>query len=155
MRVALNILLAVGFAISFTEGLTAQAPSGPIRVSLILPNGRSQIQTEVVRRQNRNPRDVVLLGDSATARDLAAALNLMSALRARFGDRLSQDIRAAVDSYILPADWEGSPYHVWLEAQLARLRSAPERSVRDIGTARVVHITLPAPTGRFTAKKKK
>lgn len=148
MRFASKGLVAVGLMLCIGQLLEAQTssrPLGPIRVALILRDAEGTAGTEVVRRKQRKPKDIVLVGRDAKAKDLAAALDLISALRVQLGDSLTKDVRAIVGSYALPVEWDKSPYRSWLDEQLVRLRAAPVRLVRDLGSARVVQITLPAP----------
>lgn len=122
--------------------------SEPIRVALVTSDallGGSHVR--VLRRVNFRPHDVILVDPQATPRDLAAGIQLLTSLRAQFGDSLQHDLRAVPTSDTPPADWRGSPYEAWMGEQLARLRSARTYAVDGIGSARAVSITVPAAFG--------
>ena len=153
MRLNTSILVILALAIAPLESLRAQStfatPVGPIRVTLVLRKGASG-STEALRRANRQPANVVLLGESASAEDLAAALRAMSALRIRYGDKLTRDVRSRVQSSTLSPEWPESEYRRWLIGQLERLRAAPVRKVGDLGFVQAVYVTLPARSARAT-----
>jgi hypothetical protein len=121
---------------------------GAIPVTLVAgPSPSKGGRTEVVRRAQRAPRDVVIVGTNATAEDLAGALAMINALRTQFGDSLTTDLRARAEVVRPGKTWDKSSYHSWLIQQLVRLRSAKPVDVADFGTVRAVQITLPAPRG--------
>ena len=156
MRPNTSILVMLALAIAPVESVGAQStfstPAGPIRVALVLRQGTSD-STEALRRARRQPENVVLLGQSASAEDLAAVLRAMSALRIQYGDKLTHDVRSRVQSSTLSAEWAESEYRRWLIAQLARLRAAPVRKIGDLGFAQVVYITLPERSARVTSRR--
>ena len=144
----------------FILGMLALAPVadaqatqlGAIRVTLIAGASPSRGgRTEVVRRAQRAPRDVVIVDKNATAEDLAAAFAMINALRTQFGDSLTSDLRARPDVVRPGKKWDRSDYHSWLIEQLARLRSAKPADFLEFGTVRAVQITLPAPRGAITS----
>lgn len=152
---ALNIsctAVLIAFLAPFNAS-TAQTTSrslGPIRVTLVTGSAlRKGGPVEVVRSVSHGPRNLVLVAPTATPRDLAAALSLMSALRLQHGDSPTTDLRATPTLVQPGPGFTGSPYETWLGEQLTRLRSAPLRQVDGIGIARAVQVTLPAPRGMF------
>ena len=129
----------------------AQSPLDAIRVTLVAgPSPSKGGRTEVVRRAERAPRDVVIVDMNATAEDLAAALAMINALRSQFGDSLTSDFRARPDVVRPGPTWQKSSYRSWLVQQLVRLRTAPPAQLADLGTVRAVQITLPASRGVIT-----
>jgi hypothetical protein len=125
---------------------------GAIRVTLIAGASPSRGgRTEVVRRAQRAPRDIVIVDRNATAEDLAAALAMINALRKQFGDSLTTDFRARPDVIRPGTRWDNSDYRSWLIEQLVRLRSAKPTDFPEFGTVRAVQITLPAPRGAITS----
>ena len=133
---------------------TVQAQSsqlGAIRVTLIAgPTPSKGGRTEVVRRAQRTPRDVVVVDKNATAEDLAAALAMINALRTQFGDSLTADFRARPEVVRPGPTWQKSEYRSWLVQQLVRLRTASPAQLADFGTVSAVQITLPAPRSAVT-----
>jgi hypothetical protein len=127
----------------------AQSPQlDAIRVTLVAgPSPSKGGRTEVVRRAERVPRDVVIVDKNATAEDLAAALAMINALRSQFGDGLTSDFRARPEVVRPGPTWQKSSYRSWLVQQLVRLRNAAPAELADLGTVRAVQITLPASRG--------
>ena len=101
----------------------------------------------VLRRAELNPREVILLDSAAGPINLAAAMRLLTALRAQWGDSLSADWRMSPGFYAPAPDYPGSPYEQWLKDQLKRLAEARRFAVAGLGTGRVIVITLPAGRG--------
>ncbi len=148
MKSSFPALLFLAVAITTTLPVAAQQaiPVGAVRVTLVTgPSPSRGGRTEVVRRAQRSPMNIVIVDRNATADDLAGALALLNALRAQYGDALSSDLRARPDVVRHGPRWEGSAYRAWLVEQLARLRKAPDVSLDDLGTVKTVQITLPAP----------
>jgi hypothetical protein len=153
MATSLRYLLALVAIAAAVTPLPAQetAPLGAARVTLVAGTAPSRGgRIEVVWRAQRTPRNLVLVDRTATAEDLAAALAMINALRTRYGDTLTSDLRARPEAVRPGSNWNRSPYRTWLVQQLARLRTAPLGNVPDLGRVRTVQITLPAPTGAFT-----
>ena len=156
MRLILASVILTGVLAFLGREAGAQIPLstsslGPIRVTLVSgPTVKDGNRIEVVRRANRSPRDLVIVGASATPEDVAAALQLISGLRLQYGDSLTADLSASPQSFRTGAEWAGSPYEQWIRAQLVRLSAAREQQFVGYGTVRAVAITLPAPRGRFT-----
>ena len=150
------ILFILAFVV-FAPGADAQPPQlGAIRVTLIAgPSPSRGGRTEVVRRADRAPRDVVIVDKNATAEDLAAALAMINALRSQFGDSLTADFRARPEVVRPGPTWQKSSYRSWLVQQLVRLRTASPAALADFGTVSAVHITLPAPRGSITGDGRK
>lgn len=124
---------------------------GAARVTLIAGNAPSPSgRTEVVRQASRHPQNVIVVERNANADDLAAAIAMMNGLRATFGDHLSDDYRASPERVKHGARSQGSDYRRWLQDQLARLRTAPERTVQPFGLVRTIQVTLPPPAGSVT-----
>ena len=135
-----------------TVGAQQSAPLGSALVTLIAGPAPSRGgRTEVVRRAQRAPQNLVIVDRNATAEDLAAALAMMTALRAEHGDSLTTDLRARPESARPGPTFHKSAYRTWLVQQLVRLRTTNERAVPGFGTVRSVQITLPAPVRGFTA----
>jgi hypothetical protein len=146
MKTTILFFLSV---LAITPGAAAQPSQlGAIPVTLVAgPSPSRGGRTEVVRRAQRAPRDVVIVDMNATAEDLAGALAMINALRTQFGDNLTTDLRARPDVVRPGKTWDKSSYHSWLIQQLVRLRSAKPVDVADVGTVRAVQIPLPAPRG--------
>jgi len=146
-----TILVALA-CITPAVGAQQPAPLGSALVTLIAgPSPSRGTRTEVVRRAQRAPQNLVIVDKNATAEDLAAALAMINGLRARYGDSLTNDFRARPASMRVGPTWHKSNYRTWLVQQLVRLRSAPQGSFPTFGVVRSVQITLPAPTSGFTA----
>ena len=108
-------------------------------------------RVEVVRRASRSPQNVVIVDRKATAEDLAGAIVMINELRIAHGDSLTMDFRARAVSVQPGPGWQNSPYRGWITAQLARLRSAPEKPVPGLGVVRAIRITLPPPKAGLIA----
>lgn len=129
---------------------------GSAVVTLILgPSPTRGGRTEVVRRAQRTPQNLVIVDKNATADDLAAALAMLAALRATYGDSLTTDFRARPESMRSGPKWQESSYRKWLVQQLARLRTAPPSAFPEFGLVRTVRVTLPAPARGFTASSER
>lgn len=154
MATSLRYLLAVAALIGAVTPLQAQqvaTPVGAARVTLVdgmAPSRGGRV--EVVRRAQRTPQNLVLVGRNATAEDLAAALVMINGLRTQYGDALTSDLRARPETVRPGPSWNRSAFRTWLVQQLVRLRTAPQGSLPDLGVVRAVQITLPAPTGALT-----
>ncbi len=128
------------------------APLGSALVTLIAGTSPSRGgRTEVVRRAQRTPQNLVIVDRNATADDLAAALAMITALRIAHGDSLTTDLRARPESVRHGSKWRNSEYRKWLHEQLVRLRTATQSTFPGLGIVRSVQITLPAPARGFTA----
>jgi hypothetical protein len=147
----LSYLLPV-VALTFSSApIAAQQTLPPAKVTLIAGMTPSKgARTEVVRQAQRLPQNVVIVDRNASAADLAAALAMVNALRLQHGDSLSHDFRARPDHVTHGEGREESAYRKWLNEQLVRLRSAPERDLQPFGVVKTVRITLPPPTGTVT-----
>jgi hypothetical protein len=141
------LFLAAATSAALPAAAQLQTPHSAARVTLVAgPSPSRGGRTEVVRRAQRSPMNIVIVDANATADDLAGALALLNALRARYGDGLTSDLRARPDVVRHGPRWEGSAYRSWLVQQLVRLRRAPEVTLDDLGAVRTVQITLPAPS---------
>jgi len=142
-------LLFIMALLALTSVAGAQpSQMGAIRVTLVAgPSPSKGGRTEVVRRAQRTPRDVVIVDKNATAVDLAAALAMINALRSQYGDSLTTDLRASPEVVRPGRKFDKSPYHLWLIDQLVRLRTAKTAELSDLGAVKAVQITLPAPAG--------
>ena len=143
-----HILLALTAALVAVPGAAQQSTTlGAARVTLVAgPSPSRGGRTEVLRRAHGSPKNIVIVDRNATADDLAGALALLNAMRTRFGDALTSDLRGRPDVVRTGPRWEESAYRGWLVEQLVRLRRAPETSLDEFGTVRAVQITLPAPS---------
>ena len=129
------------------------ASLGAARVTLVAGPAPSRGgRTEVLRRAQRSPKNIVIVDRNATADDLAGALALLNVMRIQYGDALTNDLRARPDVVRTGPRFVESAYRTWLFEQLARLRRAPETSLDDFGTVRAVQITLPAPSALPASK---
>lgn len=125
-----------------------QGPLPPIRVTLVASASVSRGgRTEVVRRAQLTPQNVVFVDQNATPEDLAGALAMLKALRIQHGDHLQSDFRARPEVIRQRATWAQSAYRAWLIEQLIRLRKAAPASLGNLGVVSAVKITLPAGSG--------
>lgn len=150
MKTYAFILVAAAAWLPCAPGVGAQqpAPLSAARVTLVAGDAPSKGgRTEVVRQARHQPQNVVIVDRNASADDLAAALAIVNALRARYGDSLASDYRARPEPVVHGAKSDSSEYRKWLQQQLVRLRKAPERELDPFGTVKAVHITLPPPNG--------
>ena len=142
-----NLLIATllcGIPIPATAQLSM--PTGTMRVTLVAGLSPSKGgRTEVARRAQLAPKNIVIVDLNATADDLAAALATLRAMRAQFGDTSSSDLRARPETIRLGPAFKDGPYRKWLQEQLLRLRRAPVTDVADLGRVQAVQITLPLP----------
>lgn len=150
MKLYILFLLAT---LAMALPIAAQSPQlGSVRVTLVAgPSPSKGGRTELVRRAQRTPMNVVIVDKNATAEDLAAALAMLNALRVQFGDSLSTDFRARPDVARPGPTWQKSAYRSWLIEQLVRLRTAAPTRIADLGLVRAVQIMLPAPRGTVTS----
>src|SRR5688500_12730114 len=108
-----------------TAGAQQSVPLGGALVTLIAgPTPSKGGRSEVLRRAQLRPQNLVIVDRNATADDLAAALGMIGALRAEYGDNLTTDFRARPESMRGGPKWQNSSYRKWLVQQLARLRTA-------------------------------
>lgn len=120
--------------------------TGTMRVTLVAGLTPSKGgRTEVVRRAQLAPKNIVIVDLNATADDLAAALATLRAMSAQFGDTSSSDLRARPETIRLGPAFKDGAYRKWLHEQLLRLRRAPVTDVADLGRVQAVQITLPLP----------
>src|SRR5688500_17651736 len=99
-----------------------QAPVSSTRVTLVAAASVSRDKrTEVVRRAQRTPQNVIFVDVNATPEDLAGAMALVQALRLQYGDQLQSDLRAAPEVVRTRPTWPQSAYRTWLIEQLVRL----------------------------------
>jgi hypothetical protein len=147
----INILLLLA-TVALAFPIAAQTPQlGSVRVTLVAgPSPSKGGRTELVRRAQRTPANIVIVDKNATAEDLAASLVMLNALRAQFGDSLTTDFRARPDVARPGPKWQKSAYRSWLIEQLVRLRTAIPAALADLGVVRSVQIALPAPRGAIT-----
>lgn len=118
--------------------------TGTMRVTLVAGLTPSKGgRTEVVRRAQLAPKNIVIVDLNATADDLAAALATLRAMSAQFGDTSSSDLRARPETIRLGPAFKDGAYRKWLHEQLLRLRRAPVTDVADLGRVQAVQITLP------------
>lgn len=146
--IVLTALLAV-----LPRGSSAQqGPLGPTRVTLVASAAVSRgKRTEIVRRAQHTPQNVVFVDQNATPEDLAGALAMIKALRIQFGDFLPSDFRAKPETVRQRPDWVQSAYRTWLIEQLVRLRKAAPAPLSDLGVVSAVQITLPAGNGTVSS----
>ena len=109
-------------------------------------------RTEVVRRAQGSPQNVVFVDQNATPEDLAGALALLQALRIQYGDALHSDFRARPELVRTRPTWQHSAYRGWIVEQLVRLRTAPPIMHGDLGLVPAVQVTLPGAKGTVTGK---
>jgi hypothetical protein len=148
LTVAITLLAVLSSASEAQQSAPAST-----RVTLVAraPAARGQ-RTEVVRRAQQTPQNVVFVDQNATPEDLAGALALLQALRIQNGDELQSDFRARPEMVRTRPSWAQSPYRDWIIEQLVRLRSAAPSAHGDLGVVSAVQITLPAAKGTVTAR---
>lgn len=152
MNTARFLLLVMALAGALPAAGQEPARLGAVRVTLIAGKSPSKgARTEVVRQAHRSPQNVVLVDRNANADDLAAALAMVSSLRAQHGDSLSSDFRARPEHVRFGPRWGASEYRQWLHEQLVRLRKAPDRELMPFGVVKAVRVTMPGPTGTITS----
>ena len=128
-----------------------QAPGNSTRVTLVASASVSRgKRTEVVRRAQRTPQNVIFVDLNATPEDLAGALAMLQALRIQNGDLLQSDFRASPEVVRTRPTWPQSTYRKWIIEQLVRLRKAPPAGLADLGVVSAIHVTLPAANGTVT-----
>jgi hypothetical protein len=143
------ILMLAGLA---PMSAAQQAPDNPTRVTLVASNNISRgKRTEVVRRAQRTPQNVVFVDLNATPEDLSGAFALLQALRIQHGDQLQADFRASPEIVRHRPTWPQSAYRAWLIEQLLRLRKATPARLSDLGVVSAVQVTLPAAKGTVTS----
>jgi hypothetical protein len=147
------LVAAAAIAVSVPQLHAQQAAAlGAARVTLVAGASPSRGgRTEVVRRAQRTPKNVIIVDRNATAEDLAAALATVNALRAAHGDSLTSDFRARPETVRPGPTWQKSAYRNWLIEQLVRLRTARTITLDGLGQVKAVQVTLPAPPGVVAA----
>ena len=147
-----NILVLTLAVTPITTAGAQHTITQPVVVTLVAgPTPSKGGRTEVVRRAQGQPRNFVIVDLNATAEDLAGALATINKLRLQFGDSLTSDLRARIESARPGPTWHKSEYRTWLVQQLVRLRTAPSANLSDLGSVKSVQIMLPAPAGRSSA----
>lgn len=150
MSTCIRNILVFALAVAPISGIAAQHKiTNPVVVTLVAgPTPSKGGRTEVVRRAQGQPQNYVIVDLNATAEDLAAALTTLNRLRVQFGDSLTSDLRARIESARPGPTWQKSEYRTWLIQQLVRLRTAPGANLTDLGTVKSVQIMLPPPAAR-------
>lgn len=139
-----NILVLALAVAPITTAAAQHAITNPVVVTLVAgPTPSKGGRTEVVRRAQGQPRNFIIVDLNATAEDLAGALVTMNRLRVQFGDSLTSDLRARIESARPGPTWHKSEYRTWLIQQLVRLRTAPSATLSDLGSVKSVQIMLP------------
>ena len=148
----LAVVIALLVLVSPSSKAQQNSP-GSTRVTLVARaiTVRGQ-RTEVVRRTQRTPQNVVYVDQNATPEDLAGALALLQALRIQNGDQLESDFRARPEVVRTRPTWPQSAYRQWIIEQLVRLRTATPATHGDLGVVSAVQVTLPAAKGTITGK---
>ena len=148
-RLVVAIVTLAGLA---TMSAAQQASVGSTRVTLVANTNVSRDKrTEVVRRAQRTPQNVIHVYANATPEDLAGAMALLQALRMQYGDQLQSDFRAAPEVVRTRPTWAQSAYRAWLIEQLVRLRKSTPSRLGDLGVVSSVQVTLPASNGTVTS----
>jgi hypothetical protein len=152
MSTYIRNILVITLAVAPATPTAAQnTVTRPVVVTLVAGKTPSKGgRTEVVRRAQGQPQNYVIVDLNATAEDLAGALATMNRLRLQFGDSLTSDLRARIESSRPGPTWHKSEYRTWLVQQLVRLRTAPSANLSDLGTVKSVQIMLPPPAARST-----
>ena len=146
------VLVIVMLAVLASTSAAQQPPVSSTRVTLVASaNVTRGKRTEVVRRAQQSPQNVILVDRNATPEDLAGAMALLQALRIQNGDQLQSDFRATPEVVRTRPTWPQSPYRAWLIEQLVRLRKATPARLADLGVVSAVHVTLPAGNGTITS----
>lgn len=151
---SLKFIVAAAAIAATAPHLNAQQSTTPgaVRVTLVAgPSPSRGGRTEVVRRAQQTPQNLVIVDRNATAEDLAAALAIVNALRSEHGDSLTSDFRARPETARPGPTWQKSAYRSWLIEQLVRLRTAREAGLDGLGQVKAVQITLPARAGVVAA----
>jgi hypothetical protein len=148
-----RLVLVIAMLAMFAPPSAAQqAPVNSARVTLVVSSDVSRgKRTEVVRRAQQMPQNVILVDRNATPEDLAGAMALLQALRIQHGDQLQSDFRATPEVVRTRPTWPQSPYRAWLIEQLVRLRKATPTRLADLGVVSAVHITLPPANGTVSS----
>ena len=148
-RLVVAIVMLAGFA---TVSNAQQAAVSSTRVTLVASGSVSRDKrTEVVRRAQRTPQNVIFVDANATPEDLAGAMALLQGLRIQYGDQLQSDFRAAPEVVRTRPTWPQSAYRAWLIEQLVRLRKSTPSKLGDLGVVSAVQVTLPAANGTITS----
>lgn len=146
------VLVMTMLAVLAPPSAAQQVPVGSTRVTLVASASVSRDKrTEVVRRAQRTPQNVIFVDANATPEDLAGAMALLQALRIQYGDQLHSDLRAAPEIVRTRPTWPQSAYRTWLIEQLVRLRKATPSRLGDLGVVSAVQVTLPAANGTITS----
>ena len=147
-RLVLGIVM---LAVLASMSAAQQAPVNSTRVTLVASaNVTRGKRTEVVRRAQQSPQNVILVDRNATPEDLAGAMALLQALRIQNGDQLQSDFRGTPEVVRTRPTWPQSSYRAWLIEQLVRLRKTTPTRLADLGVVSAVQITLPAANGTIT-----
>ena len=146
------VLVIVMMTVLAPLSAAQQPPITSTRVTLVasgeVTRGR---RTEVVRRAQLTPQNVIFVDRNATPEDLAGALALLQALRIQNGDQLDSDYRATPEVVRTRPTWPHSLYRAWLIEQLVRLRKATPARRADFGVVSAVQVTVPAANGTVTS----
>ena len=146
------VLVMTMLAVLAPPSAAQHVPVGSTRVTLVASAGVSRDKrTEVVRRAQRTPQNVIFVDANATPEDLAGAVALFQALRIQYGDQLQADFRATPDVVRTRPTWPQSAYRAWLIEQLVRLRKSTPSKLGDLGVVSAVQVTLPSAKGTVTS----
>jgi hypothetical protein len=150
MSTYIRNIVTLALAVAPINTIAAQHTiTKPVVVTLVAgPTPSKGGRTEVVRRAQGQPQNFVIVDVNATAEDLAGALATINRLRVQFGDSLTSDLRARIESARPGPTWQASEYRTWLIQQLVRLRTARSANLGDLGSVKSVQIMLPPPAVR-------
>lgn len=142
-----NLFIVVALSAIAIPATAQLSPTSTVRVTLVAGVAPSKGgRTEVVRRAQFTPQNIVIVDLNATADDLAAALATVRAMHVQFGDTSSADLRARPETIRLGPAFKDGAYRKWLHEQLLRLRRAPTTDLAALGRVQAVQITLPLPS---------
>ncbi len=110
-----------------TVGIVTELPDGTEGIALIL--------------RDPDVGDIILIRENATVAQLASAFAVLWQSRETDGAAVTELVRLAVKGEGVPPHWRGT-VESGLNADLTRLRSAPPRALRHVGSVPAVFVTL-------------
>jgi len=147
---ALSASLAIGLEAQAQRPARTQTPPQTAVALIVIRVGALSDATavaEIVRRSSGEDRNVILVSDVTTARDLAMAIRSFRMMRERIGDDLSKELRGVIQPapsqlQFLPAELERA------ESILRGLDTSRSRTLNGIGSGRATTVTVQALASR-------
>jgi len=138
-----GVMLGLGGGVAIGQQSDQPAIAILVLSPIPLKDGHAAVQRRVIAK----PHDLIVLDAGASETDLAAAVQMLSGMRRRFGAVTQSDSRTAVRSAPPDAKWMGSRDQTEKRELVRDLATARFRDVPGIGHVRGFPIFIPTAAG--------